>query len=697
MTADDADLEEGGISVLRGNVEITRDRQQVSAETITFDQAENDADLEGNVEYWDDAIYLSGESAHIEFNQENGEFENAYYMIKDNRGRGNADKLFHQYGKQTKLENVDYTTCDPEDNFWRFSAEKIDLNHEENWGSARNVFLHIKDIPVLYTPYISFPLSKERKTGFLIPSFGNTNRNGVEVLTPFYWNIAPDKDATITPRLMSDSGLMLMGQFRYLLDRGEGELNAEFLPSDSQFEDEDRSFLSFTHRQDFLDTGRVFMTYNRVSDKQYFEDFGNNIGVTSTRYLERRADAFYSGNWWNLRGRVQDYQTVDNTIPVNLRPYKRLPQVIFNAYPITGNRRINLRLESEFTYFDRGDNDIFFNDTNGARVDLYPSVSYPIHTPYSFFIPKAGVRYTQYSLNDEGGFKPSPSRTLPIVSLDSGLFFERQGRLFNREYIHTLEPRLYYLYIPHDDQTDLPIFDTGLYNFSFDSLFRENRFSGPDRLGDANQVTVAITSRFIDGRTGREAGYVSLGQIYYLRDREVHLPTLQEREEASSPLVAEVGLSLEHWRFRNTLQWDPNNDRTEQLVTALQYNPGPDKVINIGYRKRRTSNSISAGFARTDIEQTEMSFVWPLTNKWRVVGNWDYSLPEERTVDAFAGLEYESCCWGFRAVARRFITDSSGDYNTGVFLQLELKGLAGIGEKTVEFLEENISGYKRGF
>lgn len=701
ISADEADLEETGISMLHGNAEITRDRQQISADAITYNQATETADLAGNIEYWDDALYFSSEIAHLEFGTDTGQFENARYVLKDNRARGQASKVRHEYPSLTHLNSVDYTTCDPEDNFWKFSASEINLNHDKNWGDARDVVLRIKDVPVFYTPYMSFPLSKERKTGFLFPNFGSTNRNGYEVQTPFYWNIAPEMDATLTPRVLSDSGLMILGNFRYLLQEGIGELKAEYLPSDDEYGGRDRSLVGFTHNQSFADTANLFLTYNRVSDKQYFEDFGSSINLTSTRYLERRADAAYRGSWWDAKARIQDYQTVDSSIPALSRPYKRLPQIKFNAYSPYRNRQLNLNLNTEFSYFDRGDNAAFPDDINGARFDLFPSISYPMYTASAYLEPKAGFRYTQYSLQDSGPlFDSSPGRVLPMLSLDSGVFFERDTSLFNKSFLQTLEPRLFYLYIPFEDQTDLPVFDTGLYDFSFDSLFREDRYTGADRMGDANQVTLAVTSRLINQASGKEAGYISLGQIYYLRDREVFLPAGKEREESSSPFVTEIGTSIiDNWRLRGTLQWDPNNNKTEKLAAFAQYNPAPNKVINMGYRVRNTTDSISSsGITQiTDIEQAEMSFMWPVTRQWNVVGRWYYALPEKRTLDVFGGVEYESCCWAFRVVARRFITNAEADYNTGIFFQFELKGLAGIGQNTADYLRENIPGYQSEF
>ncbi|MBI4006336.1 MAG: LPS assembly protein LptD, partial [Gammaproteobacteria bacterium] len=332
------------------------------------------------------------------------------------------------------------------------------------------------------------------------------------------------------------------------------------------------------------------------------------------------------------------------------------------------------------------------------RFDLLPSVSYPVYNASAFLEPRVGLRFTQYDLPESGTFDSNPNRILPIVSIDSGIFLERDATLFNTNFLQTLEPRLFYLYIPEENQNDLPVFDTAQFDFSFDSLFREDRFIGPDRMGDANQITFALTSRLINQSSGREAGHISLGQIYYMNERDVFLPGGKTREEDSSPIVAEIVTEIiDDWRLRGDLQWDPNNDKTEKLVGLIQYNPTPDKFVNLGYRVRKTTDSSTSSITTTDIEQSDISFHWPFNQNWSAVGRWTYATADEQTIDLFGGVEYNSCCWGFRVVGRRFLAEADGDLDTGIFLQLELKGLAGIGQKTVEFLEENLPGYKSGF
>ena len=690
ISADDADLVEGGISTLRGNAEITRNSQQVTADIIKYDQPNDSAKLDGNVNYWDEGLFLKSKKANLKLENGSGVFDDADYILVDSRGKGTAEKLFVDVGTLTEMEKVNYTTCDPEEQFWHLTADKISLDHENNWGKVRNVLVKIKNIPVFYSPYMSFPLSKERKTGFLTPGYGVTNRMGVEFRTPYYWNISPNMDATITPRFLSDTGVMAMGEYRYLFPRSAGEINFEYLPSDSSREDNHRNLFHITHHQSFADNGNLFFTYNRVSDKFYFGDFGNQLAKTSIRFLERRMDVSYNGNNWNLMTRLHDYQTVDRSIAVSSRPYKRLPQILFNYASPNKYEQLNYGVKIDTVYFERGDDVSFSDNVNGARVSLRPYIKYPVRTTATYIEPKFSLDYTQYNLDNTTLFSDSPSRVLPIFSVNSGIFLERETKLMGRSFIQTLEPRLFYLYIPNEDQSDLPIFDTGLFDFSFDSLFRENRFTGNDRLGDANQVTLAITSHLINQQSGKNFGHVSLGQIFYMRDRKVNLPNNGVRDEASSAIIAEISTRIiKNWVFSSDIQWDPNiGNSTEKITAYATYNPMPGKVLNLAYRVRRDT---------TDIEQSDISFRWPFDRKWSAVGRWNYAVPEGRSLELFGGIEYESCCWALRAVGRRFLTDINGVFDTGIFLQLELKGLAGVGKKTVNFLKEQIPGYQSEF
>ncbi|MCI0400970.1 MAG: LPS assembly protein LptD [Gammaproteobacteria bacterium] len=684
VTADEAEaVVRGGPWNFWGDVEVSRGAQQLRADSLIYDQQNETVKVTGDVKYWDEQVTLSAQHGHVELDQDTAEFEGVTYRLLDRHGRGQAvDVFLDQDAQIAKFEDVDYTTCLPEDNDWKLSVKKLKLDLNAEWGTARDVILKVKDIPVFYSPYVSFPISNKRKTGFLVPSFGNTNNSGFEVRTPFYWNIAPEMDATLTPRPMSRRGLMLMGEYRYLFRRGDGQLDGQFLPSDNEFDNKNRYLIAFTHDQTFLDRGKLFLTYNKVSDDSYFSDFGNSLSLSSQRFLDRRADVSYEGDRWNALGRVQDFQTIDPTIPIEDRPYQRLPQLLFNAQTANRNKALNLNFAGEAVNFDRE------QSVTGGRFDFYPMLSYPMRTVGTFLVPKASLRFTQYALDRNLTFGDTPDRLIPYASLDSGVYLERDLTMQGRMFLQTLEPRLYYLYVPFQNQNDLPIFDTSNNDFSFEQLFRQDSFTGADRVENANQLALAVTTRFLHGASGEETARLSLGQLFFFRDRLVQVPGVPVQTDPVSPFVADLVTQLP-WdmRARGSLQWNPNNNVFDQGAFHLSYDPAGSRIINVAYRLRRS----------VDVEQTDVSAVWPVGVHWNVVGRWLYSLQDTRTLEVFGGVEYNSCCWGLRAIFRRFVNDVAGDNQIGFFIEIELKGLAGLGRQTTTFLRESIPGYENEF
>ncbi len=713
VLADRVNLTDQGISHLNGNVQITRDQQQVTADQVDYDKNSDNADLNGNVSYWDNALYMRGETAHLEFEDGTGTMQSATYQLIGGRGHGTANELFIDAGTRTKGKRVSYTTCDDEapgvdlrSNAWRISASSINLNHESDRGDARNVVLRIKDIPVMYFPYLSFPLSDKRKTGFLSPGVGSTNNHGLEILTPYYWNIAPEMDATFTPRWLTDSGVMGMGEFRYLLGEGGGTVNAEYLPNDDKYDNKDRNLLAFTHTQTFGRSARMFLTYNRVSDDQYLEDFGSQLRTTATRFLERRADFSYLGGWWSLGTRFQDFQITDDSVDPASEPYQRLPSIRFTVAPLRGRNTLNANVIGEYSYFNR-DSDIFLNEVNGSRLNIAPSISYPMQTRSTFVNPKLGAHLTQYDLSDSGPYSSSPSRILPVASLAAGVFLEREFDFSGQDYVQTLDPHLYYLYIPDTEQSDLPVFDTSIFGTSYSTMFRENRFSSIDRIGDANQLSIGVTSRIVNRNTGDDLGYVRFGQQYFFSDEDVIrqrlLPdgTILSDGRTSSdllgPILGEFGITvMQDWHLKGEMQWEPNENITDKMVLRAQYLPNDGHILNFAYRVRRAPSGVLRRRI-TDVEQTDISFRFPLRQDLALVGRWNFAVPESKSLELFGGIEYESCCFGIRAVARRFLNNLDGDYSTGIFLQIEFKGLGGIGRNAVDFLNQRIPGYETDF
>ena len=709
VTADQVDLIEEGISHLEGNVEMSKDSQQARAEVVDYDSNKEYVDLQGDVNYWDESVYSLSPTAHLEFDDGTGTLPDAEYRLLSTWARGKADELFLDRGTLTRGKNIDFSTCEPQkrlwdlsSNIWKITAKEMILNHETERGTAKHAVLKIKDIPVFYTPYMSFPLSMNRKSGFLTPTYGSAN-NGIDLRAPYYWNIAPNMDATITPRILTDSGTMLMGEYRYLFKTGGGNLNVEYLPSDDQFNGQDRSYINFTHKQSFLGRGRADLLYNRVSDTSYFEDFGGTLYQTSIQYLQRHANFSYASTWknyrWNLYTQIQDFQIVNEALPVTSRPYKRLPRLYLTANSIAKNNKLNFHLKSEAVYYQRG-NDPLLNNVEGFRFDLFPSVSYPLRAAYGYFKPELGLRYTQYKLNNNNTFTDkSPNRILPVFSFDSGLYFDKKNAKFlNHTYSQTLEPRVFYLYIPKDNQEDLPLFDTSIYDItsSYSTLFYKDRFSGPDRMGDANQFTLAVTSRFVKHGSALR-GSVTVGQAFFLEDREIALRGTRVQTEAYSPIIFEYTLTpIRYLNLSGHYHWDFDNKITRKLSLKAQYRPSSDSVINASYRVVNVPSGIVRR-AIVSVEQADVSFRWPFGKNWSAIGRWYYDVPRKRTVELFGGVEYNSCCWAFRAGARRFLATTGGEFQTGIFLQFELKGLAGLGRQAVNSITQQIPGYEGDF
>ena len=492
VEGDEATLVEDGLSNFSGNVELVRDTDALRADKLTYDEPNRTAEAFGNTRLWSGSMFWEGEHAFLNLNEDRGLLENGRYQLTETHGRGEAASIEHNMRRDiSKLKDVDYTTCESGGTpTWEISASKLFLDHGEEWGSARNAVLRFKGVPVAYTPYISFPLTDKRKTGFLPPTFGGSRDSGADITTPFYWNIAPNYDATLSPRFLGTRGVMLGGEGRYLFQSWHGALSATLLPNDNKLDDADRWLVQFRHIQDFDSShGHLSIDFNNVSDKQYLEDFGNSLSVTSTRFLDRNAILTYARNWWSIYARVNSYQSVDRTLPGADRPYDIMPQIYYytgfpSLYP-----HVNFQVYGETTYFDRTDT------VTGGRFNLKPFVSFPFEKPWGFATPKIALDQTWYELDANSFGENRLSRTVPTLSLDSGVFFERELTLASNRYLHTLEPRLYYLYRPEVEQDDIPLFDTGEYDFSFGQLFRENRYSSIDRLGDSNAITLALSSR----------------------------------------------------------------------------------------------------------------------------------------------------------------------------------------------------------
>jgi len=660
---------------LSGNVQIDRRDQELQADTVIFDKDKNRADAQGNVYFTQPGLTVSGDSGYTQVRGDEAQFNHTQYELTDYNARGKAETIHKLDDSRSVLTQATFTTCPPQKKDWELQASQVKLNRAEGVGKARNVKLLFKDVPILYVPRMTFPIDNRRKSGFLAPSIGSSNNTGASIRVPYYWNIAPNQDATIAPRLMSKRGVQLQGEYRYLTQYGHGELGVEYLPSDNIYKG-DRSLFSFQHQGSFAPHWSADVNLNGVSDDRYFTDLGQSLSVSSITYLERRVDVNYNRGPWSVLGRVQTFQPI-GTIA---EPYQRLPQLVAQADIPGANPALTYHLYGEAVRFGIDAKGM----PTGTRLDLNPGVSYEFRGPSWYATPKLSVRHTQYALSDAGAGNPSnPSRTTPIASLDTGMYFERDTRWGDRPFVQTLEPRLYYLYVPYKDQSNFPVFDTTALDFNFAQLFRDNRFSGADRQGDANQLTAALTTRYLDQTSGRERLRASIGQIYYFRNRRVTLPGNPVDTGNRSSFVAEAGVGLwqNNWVTAG-VQWDPKQRQTEKGTFLWHYQSDSRHILNLAYRYRHN-----------DIRQTDVSMLWPMAPGWNAIARWNYSLRDKRTLEALAGVEHDTCCWTVRVVARRYVTTVSSTSNTGIYVELVLKGLTSVGKGVEDLLDRGILGY----
>jgi len=674
ITSDQGELGRAGDASLSGNVRIRMGQRLLTADAAEIDAEKRSVSLKGIVEYLDPTLRVRGEGGS--FQGQSGTFEGAEFELMDRSVRGAARSMQLRDGRILDLEGVRYTACPPGNDDWKLRADQISIDQQTRIGTGRDVRLDFMGVPILYTPWISFPVGDEPKSGFLFPTVGSSSRTGTQVAIPWYWRIAPNYDATFTPRYMSSRGLRLDTEFRYLTERSRGTLNAEYLYDDQETGDQ-RSLVDVKNVTHLEPRTRLLVDAANVSDSNYFEDFGLGFEGTSVTFLNRLGEARRDSTHWSLIGRVQDYQVLDQTLPDEERPYSILPHVAAIGQWRNLGYGFDAEVRTEAANFQRDEG------TTGQRVDVEPTLDWRAERNGAHFGAAASWRATAYSLsNAPSGVDESPLRTVPTINVESGFVLEREAGSHGQR-LQTLEPRLLYLYVPYRDQDDLPVFDTGLPDLNIVQLFRTNRYVGADRVGDANQVSVGVTSRLLDAAGGRQFLSATLGQAYYFEDPRVRLPEEPQRDQSTSDMIAELELAaFKNWNARLGYQWNPDETRTEKSEVYVQYRPASDSVVNAGYR-----------FRHDLLEQFDVSAAWPIGDRWRAFGRWVYSLDEEKTLDQFLGFEYGSCCWALRIVTRRFVSSRTGDTDTSVGLQLELKGLSNVGVDNESFLRDAIRGY----
>ncbi|MCW8983214.1 MAG: LPS assembly protein LptD [Gammaproteobacteria bacterium] len=663
MSADQMSRE-GEVITLQGDARLINNQQRISADELIYDQPNDNVNLKDRVNYQTDSFLLQSDSGEFHPDQNSGTFENNLFQLPEYSASGSAKTITIVDEQHSDLKGVSYSTCPPENRAWEMSASTMELDQESNTGEAYNVTLRFKNIPFLYLPYINFAL-EGRKTGLLSPTIVSSDRNGTDIAIPWYWNIAPQYDATITPRFIQKRGTMLMSEYRFLTPYGGGEINLDYLPGDNALSDNSRHFSRFSHR--YAEDGWYgSVNINSVSDDNYLNDLGNSIVDEGSARLEQRIEHGYRNATLNLKLNLQSYQELTaSTI------YRRLPQLTIAWNPVLDSD-LNFSLNTEWTRFNHEST----AKVTGRRLDIKPTLSYPIESASGFIRPKLTLRHTRYQLDNNSA---NPSRSLPILSLDSGLFFDRYFQLGKAAYQQTLEPRLYYLYSPYVDQDSYPNFDTSTVAFSWNQLFQDNRFSGADRQIDANQVSLAVSSRFIESSSGIERLRLSAGKIVTLSDPQVDLGTLWSGSNYEN-LIAEIAFRPHsEWLINHNQQFTPKGESTLR-TTTVSHTSSQYGRATLSYRKDDSTNLL----------QSDLNANLKLNHRWHLIGRRLHDINQQQTLDAILGFEYESCCWIGRLVTRNEWKSDTMKLERSYLFNIELKGLGRVGQDIESILGSGI-------
>jgi LPS-assembly protein len=688
-----------------GDVIMKQDNMTLRAERVDYDQETDFATTTGPMKMTRDGDAISGKDLKLKVAEQIGSVESPTFIFgrsatrptQKYEARASADRMLMEGEDKERLFNAAYTTCKANENDWYLRVSELALDRTENVGTGYNGRVEFMGVPILYLPYMTFPLDNERKSGFLPPSFGSSSKSGIEFSLPYYWNIAPNRDATITPKIFTQRGLQLGGEFRYLNPQYVGQLDAEFLPNDRKA-DRDRYLFSVRHYQNlsgafsgWLPNGfSASINAQKVSDDAYFRDLSTRIANTSQTNLPREVALNYTTDYGNVTARHLSYQTLqDPTVPLQT-PYRLAPQITFNASPL---RTYGLEFNTigEFTDFRHP------TLVSGQRWLLYPSLALPLTRSYGYVTPKIGYHMTRYELTENTTGFEGGTRALPIASVDSGLSFERPLTFGSKAYTQTLEPRLFFLYVPFRNQSKLPVFSTSESDFNFSQIFNENLFIGGDRISDAKQLTAAVTTRYIENATGIERLRAAIGQRYYFRSQRVALTDVRPNDSLgvsggtstatrSDLLAAVSGQVSDRWFLDSSFQYSASEKQFQKSNLAARWAGDGGQLVNLSYR-----------FTRDALKQVDLSTQWPFGRAapgWTLLARANHSLKDKRLLEGLLGVEYNQGCWEFRLVAHRFIT-ATQQYSNSIQFQLELKGLSKLGINPLETVRQNIPGYRR--
>jgi len=667
-----------GLALFKNPLVIQQGDREIAADGARFDRASGDMSITGNIEYRDPATRVRGDNARYNTTSKLFSIDGARYDLYSLPARGAAGHIELKANEQVVLSDVTYTTCAEGDNGWLLRASSLKVDRESGTATARNARLEFKGVPILYSPYLTYPVDGRRKSGLLLPDVGSSGQRGVEYAQPWYFNLAPNYDATLTPHYMSRRGIQAKGEFRYLAGDTRGILAGEFLPDDD-VTNENRSLIHWYNQSLLPGDWRNTVDITDVTDSRYFEDLYSGLSNTSQTHVRRHVDFELFNETWFAMLRFEDYETLDDAITPDDEPYRRLPQLTINGHWPNAPLGFSAGVESEFTWFDRK------TGVTGLRAHVLPELSLPMQWGPIGIEPYVGFDVTSYDLKDVApGADDRPGRSVPIYSLDLRTVLERVWGNGGK-WLQTLEPRAQFVHIPFEDQDDLPVFDTIEPDFNLVQLFRRKRYVGLDRLSDTDQVNLGITTRLIRADDGSQFLTATIGETRYFSSRDVVLPGGTPSDDSASDYIAELGMNLnDQWKVDLGYQWDSDARQTRLAEARVLYQPDTDRIVNVSYRYRRDA-----------VREIDLAGAWPLGRGWSIVGRYDYSLLDNQPLERLIGLDYSTCCWGIRLVARRGLTNRDGESDTSLSLQLLLKGFGSRGSAAESMLDRDTLGFDR--
>jgi LPS-assembly protein len=723
----DSESEQQSRITLTGNVLLTQGNRTICTDKFFLDKDTQQAELTGNIQVREPGLLFRADHAEININSGDAKLENARFVVYESRVRGNAEELEKIGDTTIILDKGRFTSCEPGDNSWDIRGSNITLHNDKHYGTAKHMRLNIEDVPVAYVPYFRFPIGPDRLTGFLFPTIGRD-----ELSLPFYWNIAPNYDATIEPRYLQDHGYLFQGEVRHLSQYFESQLSGSMLnddygrdqKADYEYQGKDRWQGKFEQEGGAGQAWKTRVSYTDVSDTDYLRDVdGSAVDLNRQAYLQQMAEAQYSFDHWVVSARAEEFRLLTS----GSLPYRELPRVQANAIYNLGDWI--LTANNEYTHFSvnryyTGSNESRDNLITGDRFRSFYQYQWNKDFIFGYVKPGVGVKTLMYQLeapNLIATADDTPHVVTPQFSLDSGLVFERDNRWFDQSYLQTFEPRLFYLYRDYENQDaffgltsadSLVNFDTSELLFTYDQLFRDSRFSGGDRIDDANQMTVGASSRFIENDTGIERLKLSLGEIFYFRDQEITLGKANESEDGEDLARSELaGQMVAHFsdafRMTQDVVFDHETDEISAASTSLHYLDDKYRVFNLGYRYARNPVSVSplnpVPVVGKTLDQIDISAIWPLNSQWSVIMRTNYDFTYKAKLDTFAGLEYNDCCYRVRVLARQWAnfdfspdfleTLNDDDYDQAVFFEVQLKGFGTLAKRINNLLEDAVVGY----